>query len=120
MPISPPVVCSTSGCANTATKHGKCGTHYTPKKDARTRSSTQRGYNGQWRKIRKIVLGREPLCRFCYASGVITTAEVVDHIDGNSSNNNLVNLRPLCKRCHDKRTGRDQGYFSKSVRLKNG
>lgn len=77
----------------------------------RTRgNSSARGYDWQWRKVRAAVLAEEPLCRFCAGQGVVTAAEVVDHIDGNSRNNARSNLRPLCKRHHDQRTARDQGF----------
>ncbi len=76
-------------------------------------SAASRGYDAQWRKIRLQVLRDEPLCRFHVEQGKIVAAEVVDHIDGNSSNNERINLRPLCKQCHDKRTGRDQAWGKK-------
>ena len=78
--------------------------------DARRGTSAQRGYDSRWRRIRRQVLSMEPLCRFCKDEGTIKAAEVVDHIDGNSRNNERENLRPLCKHHHDQRTARDQGW----------
>ena len=78
--------------------------------DKRRGSSSQRGYDWRWRKLRAVVLAEEPLCRFCGEQGFVVSAEEVDHIDGNSRNNARDNLRPLCRGCHSARTARDQGF----------
>jgi 5-methylcytosine-specific restriction protein A len=44
-------------------------------------SSTERGYNGRWRKARLTHLARSPLCIGCEAAGEIVAASVVDHVD---------------------------------------
>lgn len=59
---------------------------------------------------RPAALAREPLCRMCKEHGLVTAATEVDHIDGNSRNNDPDNLRSLCKPCHSGRTARDQGF----------
>jgi 5-methylcytosine-specific restriction protein A len=81
--------------------------------DDRRGSSASRGYDHRWRKIRLAVLADEPLCRMCHERGRITAAQEVDHIDGNSRNNERDNLRPLCKPCHSGRTARDQGFAAR-------
>lgn len=73
-------------------------------------TTTQRGYGAHWRKVRRAVLDDEPLCRFCYAKGLVVEADEVDHIDGDSFNNDRDNLRPLCRPCHLLRTARDQAF----------
>ena len=55
--------------------------------------------SAQWRKIRKAVLEREPLCRCCGAP-----ANEVDHINGDTSNNLPDNLAAMCKPCHSAKT----------------
>lgn len=81
--------------------------------DSTRPSSTARGYDRRWRKIRNKVLDAEPICRFCSDLGKVTPAEHVDHIDGDSRNNDSSNLRPLCASCHNARTARDQGFGRK-------
>lgn len=73
-------------------------------------TTTERGYGWQWQKLRLLILADEPLCRFCKEKGIITVAEEVDHIDGNSHNNERSNLRPLCRPCHLRRTAEDQAF----------
>jgi 5-methylcytosine-specific restriction protein A len=57
-----------------------------------------------------VILADEPLCRMCIEQGLVTAAEEVDHIDGDSHNNDRGNLRPLCRACHLQRTARDQAF----------
>ena len=76
----------------------------------RKQTTTERGYGWQWQQLRLVVLAGEPLCRFCKEKGLIVSADEVDHIDGNSHNNERENLRPLCRPCHLQRTARDQAW----------
>jgi 5-methylcytosine-specific restriction protein A len=78
--------------------------------DARRGSAASRGYDHNWRKVRAFHLQAEPLCRFHAERGDVVAAIEVDHIDGNSRNNDDRNLRSLCKSCHSARTARDQGF----------
>lgn len=82
--------------------------------DRRRRSSTARGYDGGWRKVRLAFLAAHPLCAFCEADGRLTAATVVDHevaiVDAPERRLDWSNLRPLCKPCHDRRTATEQGF----------
>lgn len=83
--------------------------------DRRRGSSTARGYDAAWRRVRDAFLAEYPLCQCedCQ-DGVlrITAATVVDHIIPISEQPGLrlewSNLRSMAKACHDKRTLRDQ------------
>ncbi len=114
MSIGPPRPCSKHPQVLLVRK-GRCPLCITHKreKDRERGTAASRGYDSRWRKIRLQVLADEPLCRFHHDKGEIVSAEVVDHIDGNSRNNSRDNLRPLCKQCHDQRTGRDQAWGRK-------
>ena len=67
-------------------------------------NSSQRGYGGKWRSVRKRYLYDNP---FCVGCGRV--AEVVDHIIPHRGDEGLLydesNFQPLCKRCHDRKTG---------------
>ena len=73
-------------------------------------TTTERGYGWYRQQLRLVVLAEEPLCRFCNERGLVVAAQEVDHIDGNSHNNDRDNLRPLCRDCHLKRTAKDQAF----------
>jgi 5-methylcytosine-specific restriction endonuclease McrA len=103
MPGKPPA--SKRRAAPTASNKAASQARY----DRARGSATARGYGATWQRVRLSVLQDEPLCRFCKDAGKITPAQEVDHIDGNSRNNDRSNLRPLCKPCHTRRTVRDQG-----------
>lgn len=62
----------------------------------------------------------------CYACGLFSRRLEVDHIDGNTQNNNAFNLQPLCKKCHRIKTRSKSGRvraltptLSKSLNLIN-
>ena len=63
-----------------------------------------------WRKLRRAVLASEPCCRMCTAMGLTVIATDLDHRDNDPSNNDLLNLVPLCHSCHSHKTMRDQGF----------
>ena len=73
------------------------------------RSSAARGYGADWRRVRAMVLAREPLCRECARLGVVRAATDVDHVEsfaGLDDPRRLDpnNLRPMCQPCHMART----------------
>ena len=57
-----------------------------------------------WRDLRAYVLSGEPLCRHCTAEGKTIAATDVDHRDNDPTNNDLVNLQPLCHQHHSLKT----------------
>lgn len=57
----------------------------------------------RWRKVREAQLSREPLCRFCLATGKTTAATVCDHIEPHRGNLAAFWRGPfqsLCQSCH--------------------
>lgn len=71
--------------------------------------AVERGYDSRWRKARAAFLQRNPLCAECRKNGVLTPATVVDHIIPHRGDQKLFwdeeNWQPLCKNCHDRKTG---------------
>ena len=61
-----------------------------------------------WRRLRALVLSRQPLCPQCQAGGYVVPATEVDHVDNDSTNNQPDNLRGLCKAHHSQKTGRER------------
>jgi 5-methylcytosine-specific restriction protein A len=70
-------------------------------------------YNSRtWRKLRKFVLDKNPLCVNCERNGIISVAKVGDHIVPiNKGGERLKesNIQGLCKKCHDSKSGRESG-----------
>lgn len=109
MPNLPMRPCSYSGCPVI----GPCLKHQRKAKpvqavrwyDDRRVSSTQRGYGYKWQQFRKEYLRRHPYCCKC---GKPTTD--IDHIlpRAKGGSDDERNLQPLCKRCHNMKTGRER------------
>jgi len=57
----------------------------------------------RWRKLRRAQLRREPLCRSCAARGMVTMADIADHIESHHGDWNAFvtgELQSLCSACH--------------------
>ncbi len=74
-------------------------------------NTTQRGYGAAWRKIRLRILQRDNyLCQPCQRKGVLTAANIVDHIiskarKGTDSDDNL---EAICPTCHAAKTATER------------
>lgn len=109
-PYKPRPGCRYPYCSNKAEKgSSRCKLHRIKKEDTRL-SSTARGYNYRWQKVRKMYLNKNPLCVECLKRGIITPATVVDHIEPHKGDYekfwNEDNMQSLCETCHNKKTGR--------------
>lgn len=73
--------------------------------DTFTKKTSQRTLetnSSAWKKLRKTILERDKFT--CQSCGTITTVLEVDHINADSSNNDLSNLQSLCRPCHETKT----------------
>ena len=109
MPKAPKRPCRYPGCPNLCDKGVYCINHMEFSSDRRRGGAEARGYDSRWRKARTDFLHRNPLCVKCMAQGRITPATVVDHIIPHRGDRKLFwdeqNWQPLCKSCHDRKTG---------------
>jgi 5-methylcytosine-specific restriction protein A len=119
MPLRPKTICKHPGCGKLIDAPGYCQAHvkqdrvdsYARRKADPLYAQKQRFYaSAFWQRLRRMILAAEPLCRFCAENGLVVPAKDVDHIDGNTNNNDASNLRPLCRVCHSTRTARDQSF----------
>lgn len=72
--------------------------------------------SARWRKLRKLQLASEPLCRLCNAP-----ARVVDHIEQISRGGNRYdqeNLQSLCDHCHAVKRGEESRQAAIEQRIK--
>lgn len=110
--------CRKLGCLNlTANACGYCDEHLNEahlKYDRYRGSSNESGYNSRWQRYRKWFLARNPLCAVC---GELAT--VVDHIVPHKGDKALFwdknNHQPLCERCHNIKTAREDGGFGSRI-----
>ena len=112
MPHRPPSPCGTPGCAELVHGGGRCEKHrrVTQRDYDRARAKTAaRAYSSAWRRLRRLVLDAEPLCRSCDTAGHIEMATQVDHIIplARGGTNAMMNLQPLCATCHARKTAQD-------------
>ena len=82
-------------------------------------SSSARGYDRRWRKLREVVLRAEPLCRHCLQRGESVAAAHVDHDVALAAGgtDDLANLVPLCHSCHSRKTVQRDGGFGRPAKL---
>ena len=106
MPRKPKRPCRHPGCSNLS-DGVYCEDH---RRLYARENASSRGYDSRWRAARKQYLRQHPLCAECYRNGTLTPATVVDHITPHRGNQKLFwdmdNWQPLCKVCHDYKTGK--------------
>jgi len=110
MPYAPKRPCRYPGCPGFCEKGQVfCKDHMQWSGERLRGSAAARGYDRHWREARGMFLREHPLCAACLAEGRTTPATVVDHIIPHRGDKQLFwdkdNWQPLCKACHDKKTG---------------
>mgnify|MGYP003651026733 CR=1 FL=1 len=82
------------------------------KRDKYRGSAASRGYGSRWRRLRRMILNRHPLCVHCDGS---VAATEVDHIVPRAAGGNDApeNLQGLCKSCHSRKTATEDGGFGR-------
>ena len=109
MPRTPRRPCRFPGCPNLCDSGVYCRDHRQYSTDRVRGSADARGYNAEWRRARKAFLQKHPLCAECRKAGKLIPATVVDHIIPHRGDRKMFwdenNWQPLCKGCHDQKTG---------------
>ena len=111
MPYAPNRPCRHPGCtAFCRPGFVYCEKHQPVNSRDRLRgTAAERGYDRDWQRVRSRYLKQHPLCVQCLKEGRYRAASVVDHIVPHRGNKELFwdrsNWQPLCKSCHDKKTG---------------
>ena len=112
MPTAPPKPCTHVGCPELTTT-GRCEAHKHDgwKRHQAGKTSTERGYGAEWRKLRARVLSRDKgLCQVCLKSGKYTPAKEVDHIVPKSQGgtDDINQLQAICVSCHRAKTASER------------
>lgn len=71
-------------------------------------------YNSRkWRAYSKAFRAQNPLCVRCQTAGRLTPSAVTDHVTSHGGDLELFwdpeNHQPLCKRCHDVKSAKEDG-----------
>lgn len=87
---------------------------------AKRASSSARGYDSEWRKVRAAYLVVNPVCVVCERGGRVVAATEVDHIKAHKGDPQLFwdenNWQALCKPCHSRKTVSEDGGFGNAYR----
>lgn len=79
---------------------------------AHRRTSADRGYRNDWRRVRRHYLESNPLCHDCIIRGEVSEANEVHHVRKVSNRPDLRlnwgNLMGLCTECHAVRTAKGE------------
>jgi 5-methylcytosine-specific restriction enzyme A len=72
-------------------------------------SKAKQGYGKRWRKLRKVIIARDPICKIC---GVSASRDV-DHIEPKRPEQDAADFREdqlqgICKPCHGRKTRAEQ------------
>ena len=114
MPYAAKHPCAAPGCTALVDRTRYCPQHARPQNGAWDHGGLNagaRGYGWSWQRQRRWLLAHEPLCRQCAQNGAVRLAVEVDHIRPKAQNgtDDLSNLQPLCRACHDAKTRREHG-----------
>lgn len=81
-----------------------------PRYESERGSSTERGYDRQWRNFRVHYLTEHPLCVDCLHNFLFIPSTEIHHITKLSTRADLKyiesNLKALCNKCHNSYTSR--------------
>jgi HNH endonuclease len=108
--------CKTPLCPNTRSPNSPyCGT-CSPNgngPDEYRGSAAARGYGHKWRKLRLMVLRREPMCSDPFGIGCVSVSRHADHIIPRRQGGEDVfeNLQGLCDSCHSRKTLLEQSVI---------
>ena len=103
MPISPPRICHKHKTPFSGRRCPVCEEEWKKKnrENDNRESSSKRGYDRHWSKIRSVKLSTDPFCERCTTKGKTVPAKIVHHKDRNAWNRSFDNLESICKDCHN-------------------
>ena len=120
MPRTAPKPCTFPGCP-AITRGGRCERHQRRTEgdyDRKRGTAAQRGYDATWRRLRKMVLNRQPICQACGRR----PATEVDHIipKARGGDDSFENLAGLCRPCHSRKTAKEDGGWGRGGKILGG
>lgn len=120
MPWAPKRPCPVSGCPQLLDRgQSRCARHLAAEQravDQRRGSAASRGYGHTWRKLRLLVLRRDPVCTIGKICGGTAPSTEVDHIVPKRAGgeDREDNLQGACKACHSWKTATEDGRWGRA------
>lgn len=118
MGIKPPTACVNSACSGLAVERGLCADCLKSSTATPISLQSKHDYHREWsslykcrrwQDLRAAVLRRDPVCVECHRKA----STVADHKEDHRGNifrfYDITNLRGVCKKCHDEKTGKEHG-----------
>lgn len=98
-PQRAPKPCLRPGCPNTTRGRycDECSTEH----ERQRGSAAARGYGRRWRKLRKMILARDPVCTICEAAPSTQVDHIIPKVKGGTDD--PTNLRGTCRSCNAKK-----------------
>lgn len=117
MPRAAPRPCTHPGCSALAQSGSRCPAHpyERPQAEDSRPNSAARGYGSRWRRLRKMVLARDPICTACKRAPSTDADHIVPKSRGGQ--NTFENLQGLCHSCHSSKTATHDGGGYRSAAL---
>jgi 5-methylcytosine-specific restriction enzyme A len=108
-PWAPKRPCARTGCPRLVSNAAPCPEHGRRPWEHGRPSSAERGYGATWKRLRRLILARDPLCVLCLAAGHGSPSTTVDHIVPRSQGgtDEESNLRGLCRAHHETKSARE-------------
>jgi len=72
-------------------------------------------HRAHWKRLRTLVLAREPICRICNRAAATTADHVIPHKGKWELFSALENLEGICDECHSRKTAREDGGFGNFI-----
>jgi 5-methylcytosine-specific restriction enzyme A len=120
MPQRAKQICRAPGCGAVC-DGAYCPQHLTATQrrqfDRYRGSSASRGYGHRWRKLRRMVLARDLVCKIGVLCQGTALATEVDHIVPKSKggDDSMENLQGACHACHSHKTATEDSGFARTL-----
>jgi len=72
-------------------------------------SSSERGYDRKWQKIRAVIIARDPVCKACNRKPTTDVDHITPRRRGGTDAES--NLQGLCHTCHSSKTATEDGRW---------
>lgn len=119
MPTAPLRPCRGPACPN-HTRNGYCPSCRAARErryEASRGTAAERGYGRAWQRLRLEILARDAyLCQECRRNGHLHPVGKSGHVDhivpkARGGTDSPANLETLCRRCHSRKTAREDGRW---------